>query len=269
MKSVPVNDLIEVFQTMYEEHWKYEWGHHEYGCVDCSGAFVYAFQQFGISYPNGSNNIARNYTVGKLLPISEAEPGMAAFKAKEPGEDGYDLPDKYKIGGNAYNGDLKDYYHIGLVDIDPKYVLNAKGTKYGFCRDALTEKNGWDYVAELKYVDYEAGGESGGEKMKARVVLPAGATGSTVNMRKSASKSADIVCKVPVGAEIDVISDQGQWCEIDYDGRVGYMMSNYIEYDGQDGETETLTPENQERIDQALKTIEEQIEIIGSITGRG
>ena len=250
---------------MYQEHWRYEWGHHEEGCVDCSGAFVYAFSQFGISYPNGSNAIARKYIVGKMLPISQAKPGMAAFKVHPPGEKGFDLPDKYKINGSAYNGDLNDYYHIGLVDTDPQYVLNAKGTNYGFCRDRLTESNGWDYVAELKHVDY---GEESGERVEARVVLPAGATGNTVNMRKSASKNADIVYKVPVGAEIDVISDQGQWCEIDYDGRIGYMMSNYLEYAGQGGES-TLTSDEQDKIDKALKVIEEQIEIIGSIVGRG
>lgn len=263
MKSVPVNDLIAVFRQMYEEHWSYEWGHHEKGCVDCSGAFVYAFGLFGISYPNGSNMIARGYTVGRLLPISEAKPGMAAFKAHPPGEKGYNLPDKYKIRGSAYNGDLNDYYHIGLIDHDTGYVLNAKGTAYGFCRDRLGPS--WDYVAELKYVDYEGSGET----VKARVVLPAGATGNTVNMRKSPSRTADIVCKVPVGAEIDIIDDQGQWCEIAYDGKTGYMMSNYIEYEGQDGESETLTPEDQKRIDQALTVMQEQIDIIGSIVGRG
>lgn len=265
--NVPVNDLIKVFQRMHKEHWDYDWSGDEEGLVGCAGAFAYAFRQFGISYPKGSNNIARNFIIGKMLPISAAKPGMAAFKVHLPGEEGYDLPDKYKIGGSAYNGDLKDYYHIGLIDTDPKYVLNAKGKDYGFCRDALTGKNGWDYVAELKYVDYEK--KESGDRVDAIVVLPSGATGSTVNMRKSPSKSADIVCKVPVGSDIDVISDQGQWCEIDYGGRVGYMMSNYIEYDGQSGETETLTAEDQARIDQALKTIEEQVEIIGSITGRG
>lgn len=266
--KVPVNDLIAVFTKMYRERWKYEWGRHEQGCVDCSGAFVYAFKQFGIAYPNGSNAIARNYIVGKMLPVSEAKPGMAAFKYKEAGENGYALPDKYKIGGGSYNGDLRDYYHIGLVDEDTRYVLNAKGTSYGFCRDEMTGKHGWDCVAELKYVDYGKAEESG-DRMDARVVLPAGASGSSVNMRKKASKTADVVEKVPVGAKIDVISDQGQWCEIDYNGKVGYMMSNYVEYDGQGGESETLTAKEQAQIDQALKTIEEQIEIIGSITGRG
>ena len=132
---IPVKSLIELFQTMYREHWRYEWGQHREGCVDCSGAFVYAFEQFGRSLPNGSNAIARGYIVGKMLPVSQAKPGMAAFKAKDPGEEGYALPEKYRKGP-----DLRDYYHIGLVDEDPRYVLNAKGTNYGFCKDKLTEK---------------------------------------------------------------------------------------------------------------------------------
>ena len=260
MNTVAVNSLISLFQTMYREHWSYIWGKAERGCVDCSGAFTYAFRQFGISYPHGSNAIARNYTVGKMLPISEAKPGMAAFKARVPGESGYDLPDKYKS-----SGDLNDYYHIGLVDDDPHYVLNAKGEKSGFCRDALTAKNGWDCVAELKYVDY---GE--GEKMEtnARVVLPAGRTGSTVNMRVSPSTADDIVKKVPVGAEITVLDDQGQWCKISYDGKTGYMMSNYVEYNGQSDDN-TLTDDEREQIETALRAIDNASDLISSIIGRG
>ena len=68
---------------MYEEHWLYEPGAARYGCVDCSGAFSYAFQISGSRIAHGSNSIARNYIVGKLLPISKAEPGMAAFKLRE------------------------------------------------------------------------------------------------------------------------------------------------------------------------------------------
>lgn len=268
---ISVNDLIAVFQQMYREKWRYEWGKAEKGCVDCSGAFRYAFSLYGISYPNGSNAIARRYTVGELLPISQAEPGMAAFKAKEPGESGYDLPTKYRTGGASCNGDLRDYYHIGLVDSDPAYVLNAKGTSYGFCRDKLTQKNGWDYVARLKDVDY------GGQEVEiAKVVLPTGATGSTVNMRRVPSRSSDVIARVPVGAEVEVAGDSGQWCQVRYQDKTGYMMSNYLEYTGQTGESGAITPEQYDQIDKALaqieayaKAISEQVELIGSITGRG
>ena len=228
--------LIALFQLMYKEHWSYVWGAAKYGCVDCSGAFVYAYLKLaGITLPHGSNAIARRWTVGEMLPISEAKPGMAAFKAKEPGEDGYDLPDKYKEGGSSYNKDLRDYYHIGLVDNDPGYVLNAKGEKAGFCRDKLTEKNGWDFVIELKDVDYREDLPDMGEP--AIVVLPKGAKGDTVNMRSGAGKNYQIVWEVPVGAKITVLDDQGQWCNIKYKNIQGWMMSNYIEYESENGES--------------------------------
>lgn len=257
---VPVEKLIEQFQTMYRQHWPYVWGSSEDGCVDCSGAFVNAFRKFGIYYPHGSNAIARNYTVGGMLPISQAKPGMAAFKVREPGEDGYALPDKYKNGS-----DLNDYYHIGLVDNDTRYVLNAKGEKSGFSRDQLTARNGWDCVAYLKDVQYQ----EEIEMTQARVVLPTGATGNTVNLRKTASTGSAIIERVPVGSVVDVITDSGQWCKIEYDGKVGYMMSNYLEYEGQADETETLTEDQLDQIRAALTTIENACDLISSIVGRG
>lgn len=273
---VKVASLIQLFQKMHKEHWAYIWGSAKEGCVDCSGAFDYAFKKLhGPNYPHGSNSIARKFIIGKLLPLSEAKPGMAAFKFHPPGEQGYDLPDKFLPGGGSCNGDYNDYYHIGLVDEDPKWVLNAKGEKEGFCRDGLTEKNGWDCVAHLKGVDYGDSAEEKGEKImqEAIVVLPSGASGTTVNMRKTASTNAQVMVKVPVGSAIQVEDDQGQWCKILYEGRAGWMLSNYIEYDGQGDETDgtetKVTLEQVEMVDRALKEIEKQVDIIGSVFGRG
>lgn len=271
---VKAADLIAVFQRMYRERWPYEWGQHREGCVDCSGAFTYAFSLFHMSVPNGSNAIARRYTVGGMLPISMAHPGMAAFKAKTPEEPGYDLPSKYRDGGKQYTGDLTDYYHIGLVDDDPHYVLNAKGTQYGFCRDELTAKNGWDFVACLQGVDY--GSEQEEDHMLAKVVLPEGKSGTTVNMRKGASASNAIIARVPVGTIVEMDQDMGQWCRIVYNGQPGYMQSNYLEYAGQGDETDLITAEQLAQIENALQRLEEcrdiiqeQIDKIGAIVGRG
>lgn len=263
MRVIPVGGLIQLFQQMHHEHWAYTWGKAEKGNVDCSGAFVYAGRHWGIDYPHGSNAIARKCIVGRMLPISEARPGMAAFKVRVPGEKDYALPEKYTRGA-----DLNDYYHIGLVDDDGKHVLNAKGSQYGFCRDDLTRSNGWDCVAYLADVDY--GEAVPVEETKfARVVLPAGATGTTVNMRKNDTKSAEVVARVPVGSEVRVINDGGEWCYIGYGDKVGWMMSNYLEYPDQDGESETITDADREAIEAALKAIETATETIGSILGRG
>lgn len=272
MKSVPVIELIKHFQTMYEEHWNYDWSGHEEGLVGCAGAFTYVFSLYGISYPNGSNAIERNKVVGGLLPLCQAEPGMAAFKAKSPGEDGYDLPGKYKISGASYNGDLTDYYHIGLVDEDKNYVLNAKGKTQGFCRDRLTDDNGWDFVAYIKNVDYGKEEDMGNTELfgdQAVVILPAGSNGSTVNMRENHSTSSGIIAKVPVGSEITVVEDQGQWCKIQYNGKTGWMMSNYIEYKYQDDETDCISEQDRKRINEALSSIRTQLDVISAIVGRG
>lgn len=262
MRAIPVDGLIQLFQLMHRERWTYTWGKAEQGNVDCSGAFVYAGRLWDVSYPHGSNAIARKCIVGAMLPISEARPGMAAFKARVPGEKDYALPDKYTRGA-----DLNDYYHIGLIDTDGKHVLNAKGTSYGFWRDELTRSNGWDCVAYLTDVDY---GEAVPVENKfARVVLPAGAIGTTVNMRVDSRKSSAVVARVPVGAEVRIISDAGEWCGIGYGDKNGWMMSNYLEYPNQDGESENISAADREALEAAPKQIEAATETISSILGRG
>lgn len=270
---IPVDDLVAIFRRMFDERWKYTWGAASKGNVDCSGAFVYAFGLYNYIVPHGSNAIARKKVIGEMLPIYDAKPGMAAFKLRKNDEAGYNLPDKYKPGGSEYNGDLNDYYHIGLVYTDPTLVLNAKGEKSGFCLDKLSAENGWDCVAYLWNVDYMNGKDD--QKMEtAKVVLPAGATGSTVRMRKGTSTKSDVIALIPVGATVNVLSDMGQWMYIEYAGKDGYMMSDYLEY-GQRGEN-GLSAEDTEAIEQVLERLESMvtelqaaIDDIGMIVGRG
>ena len=262
---IPVDQLIDLFRLMYQEHWRYVLGAAEEGCVDCSGAFVYAYRQFGMKIAHGSNAIARKYIIGAMMPISMAQPGMAAFKIKSPGEAGYDLPVKYQEGKAEYNGDLNDYYHIGLVDEDTRYVLNAKGEKYGFCLNLLTTKNGWDFVAWLKDVNYD--GKEEGTGMIAKVVPTSTSKGNTVNMREKASTDSPIIVRVPFGSVVEVITDQGKWSHIEYDGKTGWMQSNYLEYTGMPDDT--ITDEDRMTVMDCLKQIEQAAEKIGLILGRG
>lgn len=248
-------ELISQFQTMYHEHWSYEWGKASRGCVDCSGAFVYAFRQYGLSISHGSNSIGRNAITGQLLPISQARPGMVALKCR---------PWTGAEEANRWFGQPPgDLYHVGLVDDDPAYVLNAKGTQAGFCRDHISK---WDYVAYLKNVTYT---EAITVKT-ATVVLPSGASGKTVNYRTRPDREAQLIDRIPVGSVVELVEDLGEWCRIQWGGKSGYMMSNYLEYDGQAGESVPgLTDDDCVRIDQALSAIEQAVDIIGSIVGRG
>lgn len=222
--------LIAHFRRMLAEKWSYVWGAAREGTVDCSGAFVWAYGQEGEQIYQGSNRIARVY-VERLLPTKEAAPAMAAFKAKAPSEKGYALPQGYMPGGGQYNGDLNDYYHIGLVDTDPAFVLEAKGKNYGFVRSRLSE---WDFVARLKDVLYEEDNAVG-----AKVVAT---SGGTVRMRGAPSMDAETLQKIPVGDTVEVVAEADGWSTIvTSNGEHGYMMSKYLETIGDETKTVSLT----------------------------
>ena len=264
---IPMESLLALFRKMYSEHWAYIWGKAEQGCVDCSGAFTYAFRQFGRKCPHGSNAIARTMIAGGMLPVSEARPGMAAFKARSPGESRYDLPEKYRQGGSCCNGDLNDYYHVGLVDEDTGYVLNAKGKNSGFCRDRLTKQNGWDCVARLRDVGYE--GQEGEKDLEYTAYV----TGGALNLRSGPSIEYKCIERMPAGSEVTVLHEEGEWCYVRYRGRNGYAMKMYLSREktapgeaagqpsGQDNYKEQMRAEllmAREAIDRALQLFSRQ-----------
>lgn len=199
--------LIGCFETMLQEHWAYAYGAAREGCVDCSGAFVYAFKKLGgPAIEHGSNAIARK-RVGAMRPIDCARPGWAAFKWRAAGE-----PEKYADGRG-------DYYHIGLVDGTGRYVLNAKGAKSGFSRDAL---GGWSFAAPLNDVDDEEVKRM--ETLyRARVATRSG----PLNLRDRPGGA--VIGRIPRGEAVDVLSDGEDWWAVDYRGVSGYAASDYLE----------------------------------------
>lgn len=211
MKSL---ELISLFEKMYKEHWSYEWGAAREGCVDCSGAFVYAFKKFGQTIAHGSNSIARQYISGEIRKASEAKPGWIVFKWREANSD---TPDKYKADG------LGDFYHVGLCTLDCNSVLNAKGTNSGFCQDPLSK---WAYAAPLKGVDYSD--QEGDEHMA--VLYKAVVTTARDDLRvRSKPSIGDIIEHVPRGKTVDVLDDSNsEWFYISYNGITGYASSTYL-----------------------------------------
>lgn len=65
-------------------------------------------------------------------------------------------------------------------------------------------------------------------------------SGSTVNMRADSSTSGYIIKRVPIGALVDVVEETGDWCQIVYDNKTGYMMSKFLaKQEGGEAVTET------------------------------
>lgn len=271
--TITARNIIDLFQRMYADGWGYipatagilwtqakqdattdkmarKYGQRWVGHMvcDCSGAFVYAYHKNGMSIYHGSNRIARSYVV-ELLPVDQAKPGMAAFKARKPGEQLYDLPSQYRQGGSNYNGDLNDYYHIGLVDEDPAYVLNSQSTATGFQRSKI--KDGWDAVGYLKAVDYKKGVEPMQMLYQATVYS---VNGKPVNLRKEAGTAAKVIRTVPVGTVVDVLEEaDANWDEIRVGNDTGYMMRPYLVpvQDDQTTQLRALISEARQKLDEA------------------
>ena len=216
--KIKVNDLINQFQIMLDEHWDYEWGAARKGCVDCSGAFVYAYKQLnGPSIAHGSNSIFHKYCG---TPISKNEIGNkniignAAFKVRKWST---------KYSSNAwYNQNPGDVYHIGLVDKTGKYVLNAKSTSAGFSLDPISS---WQYFAPLSAVDYSEVNETVIEQPYYAIVTT---EKDPLKMRKEPNTSSAIITKIPKGELVLINQETNGWAAVEYNGYSGYASLAYL-----------------------------------------
>ena len=195
----------------------------------------------------------------------------------------------------GYHDGLGNASHIGIKTGRGKGAIHSSASRECVAESDFHDKTirngGWNMVGLHPWFSYGdkidrilaemtgGGGSSApGEEepapmsKTATVVLPSGAEGTTVNMRKRDNRDAALVVRVPVGSEVTITEDLGEWCAVSYCRYTGYMMSNYLEYEGQGGESSfavTLTAEEYEQIDQALYQIDMAVELIGSIVGRG
>lgn len=219
MSKIPVNELISCFERMRDEHWDYCLNSAREGCVDCSGAFVWAYKQFNKTILHGSNSIAR-LSVGDLLPISSARPGMAVVKVKDWTDD--DDTNQW------YDTNPGNVYHIGLViqNGSEMNVIEAKGERWGVVQTKLNNK--WKFVAYLDDVDYT-------QKME-EVVMEYKYTGSIhltsgyVHLRSQPNVTSKSIAKLYHGEPVE-IGDSGQpnWYAIkDESGNEGYVYSKYV-----------------------------------------
>lgn len=214
---IKASALINLFQRMLDEHWAYELGAAREGCVDCSGAFVWAYKQLGATIEHGSNSIA-HLRVGEYVPVSEAKPGYAVFKLRPWRED--------NSGNRWFDQQPGDCYHIGLMGRDGR-VFNAQSTKTGFVASPASQN--WAFAAPLKAVSY-SDDEEGGDTMFGNATVKTQKAGSYVNLREGASTRAAVIGKVYDGERINVLREAGTgWIYGKTQAGVeGYMSADYI-----------------------------------------
>lgn len=242
---IPLNTFLGCVRENESRIRGYESGHDgSDGYSDCIGLIIGAVKLAGGIWPgtHGSNWAARNAmsTFERIADASKMFLGEIVYKAKEPGEDGYSLPDRYKD-----SGDLRDYYHVGVVTgVDPLEITHCTSVPGGIAFD--TKMGNWRWGGELKYVDYKKGGTTMEPIYQAKVY--AEGNDYPVKMREQASTQSGILARIPQGTIVNVLgivgSDEGDWGFILYGDQTGYMMNKFLiplSNDGEaDGETVTV-----------------------------
>lgn len=224
------NDFINSVQKNVDRIYEYELGHDgSDGKCDCIGQIIGAVRIAGLKWPwtHGSNYAAR-YRTNNLHYVSkssEQELGNLVYKARNPGEDKYNLPSTYK-----QHQDQRDYYHVGVVtSIDPLIITHCTGVQGGIKKD--DNLGAWHYAGSLNLIE-----ERGEDSMEVDyVAIVTAQNGDTVNLRKNPSTSSSVQKKVKVGTTLEVTEEyDDDWAKVRVDGITGYMMRKFLKEEDND-----------------------------------
>lgn len=219
--------IIKALQPKYKSG-----GDGSKGTCDCIGLIIGAFRRAGIKWSgiHGSNWFARK-ELTKLEPItgpSCLKIGDAVFQTYEPGQAGYALPGRYRKGGLYYNGDVRDYMHIGIVtNVNPLQITHMWQPSV----KVDTSLRWWTYKGWLKRLGAEPveplAPQTPQQNVKARVTAK---SGRYVKMRKEPTTRCGIYEEIPIGATVTIDNPGEEWAQISYGKWKGwYMMAKFLE----------------------------------------
>lgn len=247
---ISLEKFLECVQENVSRIHGYESGHDgSDGTCDCIGLIIGALALAGFKWPgvHGSNWAARNAmsSFGPIANAGEMYLGEIVYKAREPGEAKYDLPDRYKD-----SGDVRDYYHVGVVTCtDPLCITHCTSVDGGIKRDST--QGAWKWGGRLKYVDYA---EEGGGMDEWAIVYAE--NGKPVNLRKAPNTKCEVIERIPVGTRVHVLSSaDAEWWKVEANGKTGYMMAEYLRPIEGDGETVAVPREMLETWADALENM--------------
>lgn len=122
--------------------------------------------------------------------------------------------------------EVKQNEEVTIIETIGDWVCIETGTTKGWIRAdklmTVEEKAAID--AEAKAAE-EAAKKEEEEKKSAKTMY---ANSSTVNVRKEASKEAEIVEQIKLNTEVNVLSEENGWSKITVNGKEGYIASNLL-----------------------------------------
>lgn len=259
MDKIKIENFIDEFLKIINSKPRYvSGGDGSNGTADCIGAIIGAIRKCGGSWTgiHGSNYSAR-FEMQNLYPIKSTEQlsaGDIVYKGRLAGEKAYDLKQRYQKGGSMDKGDYTDYYHVGVVlSISPLQIGHMTSPT------ALidTKIGKWGYVGRLKKLDYTNNAQivENSPINKALNNVGSNSSDGLLKLRKTPNNKV-ILDWIPINAEFIILERvNNDWLKVNYKNKIGYVMSKFI---GFKGENIPLN-ENNISVDEKIKQLEERI----------
>lgn len=199
-------------------------------------------------------------------------------------------PEKYKKDG------IGNASHIGMKTGRNDGAIHSSSSKGKVCTSVFKDKTipngGWNRVGLLDVFDYgtsvnwmlehiglgQEAPEQPKEGQKGMRVTVYAENGQPVNLRKGADKKAELLAKIPVGTEAELLEPGGDWSKISVFGRTGWMMTQFLSSDddfsqgdlqyNEGGSTVQLTF-SAEELSRILPILEKAVDQIVKTVGRG
>lgn len=200
------------------------------GTCDCIGLIIGAV---GKKYDMHSTNYFARYQMrmlDSLLDESQLHEGSIVYKSRR---DTSQMSASYQPGGRYHNGDMLDYYHVGVVTkLDPLEITHCTSTNdiNGIAYD--NSIRAWSHFGDLLDVEYTEEEIS----MEIYTATVTARSGSTVRMRSRPDTDAPTVAKVPIGQAVQILESASGWSKVDWNGRRGYMMVEFLHRQENNGE---------------------------------
>lgn len=189
------------------------------GQCDCIGLIIGAIRLMGGEWKgtHGSNYAARNEmrNLSEIISPRYLTVGEVVYKARVPGQAGYDLPSTYDD-----HPDKRDYYHVGVVtSVNPLEITHCTSVFGGIKRDDTLGQ--WQYSGKLIKATEE-------ENVYMYV------TGGALRLRKGPGTTYAVIEYIPNKSVVTFLGNSGEeWAHVRYGQTTGYCMSKYLSTEGE------------------------------------
>lgn len=173
-------------------------------CYDCAQLTKLAMKQVGISIPSGATSQWKKADWADKGTISSLPEDKLCLLYRQD-----------KDGTMAHTG----------VHLEDNSVVDARQTKDGVLHGSMESYGRWTHWG-IPVGLYDLNPEKGEKCMTGKVI------NGNLKMRDNASTSGNVICSMPNGSTIKILQDMGDWAKVSYLNHIGYAMTKYIQFEG-------------------------------------